>query len=44
MENILGKENTRKLKVSAVSKISDASFAFAEVIKKIIGKDIMISF
>ena len=34
MENILGKEEKRKLKVSAVSKISDASFAFAEVIKK----------
>jgi histidinol-phosphatase len=34
VENILGKEEKRKLKVSAVSKISDASFAFAEVIKK----------
>ena len=34
LENILGKEEKRKLKVSAVSKISDASFAFAEVIKK----------
>ena len=34
VENILGKEVKRKLKVSAVSKISDASFAFAEVIKK----------
>ncbi|MEY3755788.1 MAG: hypothetical protein RL356_60, partial [Actinomycetota bacterium] len=33
VENILGKEEKRKLKVSAVSKISDASFAFAEVIK-----------
>ena len=34
VENILGKEVKRKLKVSAVSKISDASLAFAEVIKK----------
>lgn len=34
IENISGKEMIRKLKVSAVSKISDASFAFAEVVKK----------
>ena len=32
-ENILGKEKTRKLQVSGVSKISDASFAFAEVVR-----------
>lgn len=34
IEYISGKEMIRKLKVSAVSKISDASFAFAEVVKK----------
>jgi histidinol-phosphatase len=33
-ESILGKVSTRKLAVSRVDKISDASFAFAEVVKK----------
>lgn len=33
-EDILGEKKTRKLRVSAVGKISDASFAFAEVTKK----------
>ncbi len=33
-ENILGKQTTRRLQVSGVNKISDASFAFAEVVKK----------
>ncbi len=33
-ENILGNQKKRRLKVSGVSKISDASFAFAEIVKK----------
>lgn len=33
-ENILGNQKSRRLKVSGVSKIADASFAFAEIVKK----------
>ena len=33
-ENILGDKKSRRLSVSGVSKIADASFAFAEIVKK----------